>query len=270
MGNIENNKVKNTATKPKISIIIVNYKTDELILDLLKGLKNDNSIEIIVVDNSPKNTLKKNLPVRDDLKYYFTGKNLGFSGGNNYGISRAKGEWLFLLNSDTKTTTEDILELLKKTEKSGYLVSAPKLVQPDKQIQDNVGYFDNYFQNLINAIFARPRKLNCSGVKKPLAADYLTGAAMLVHRSVFDRAGFLDDKHYFMYFEDIDFSQRLHKSGFKVLYLPDIKIVHYGGASSDQDSRQKNINYQNGLNTYLKIQRGPLIATINKVFHVLQ
>lgn len=262
--------MKKNVIKTKLSIVIVNYKTDDLILDLLKGLKKDASIEIIIVDNSPQETLEKKLPTRSDLRYFYTGKNLGFSGGNNYGISRSKGEWLFLLNSDIKTNTEDINKLLRITAESGYVVSAPRLVQPDGQIQDNVGYFDSFFQNPINFIFARPRKINCSSIDKSLTVDYLTGAAMLIHKSVFEKAGFLDDKHFFMYFEDIDFSQRLNRTGFGVLYLPQIKITHFGGASSDQDSRQKKINYQSGLNTYLRLQRGLLIATINKILHVLK
>ena len=253
----------------KLSIIIVNYKTDGLILDLLSGITPDPSIETVIVDNSPKNILEKKLPKRHDLHYFFANSNLGFSGGNNLGISKAKGEWLFLLNSDTLTNTKDILRLLSITVKNNKVVSCPKLVQPGGVVQNNIGYFDKFIKNPINFIFARPRLIDCKRISTNTKADMLTGAAMLVHRSVFDKIGLLDDKNFFMYFEDIDFSYRLHKSGIGVLYCPSISITHLGGASSDQDTRQKNKNYQHGLQSYLKKHRGSLISWINNIFHFL-
>lgn len=253
----------------KLSVIVVNYKTDDLILDLLRGISPNPLVEIMIVDNSPENTLEKKLPKRHNLLYHFADANLGFSGGNNLGISRAKGEWFFLLNSDTITSTKDILHLMNITIKNKFLVSCPKLIQPDGIVQNNVGDFNSFFKNPINYIFARPRLINCTNILTNTTVDLLTGAAMLIHKSVFEKVGFLDDKNFFMYFEDIDFSFRLHGAGIKVLFCPEVKIIHFGGASSDQDTRQKNINYQKGLQTYLTKNRGFLINTINNLFHFL-
>ena len=222
-----------------LSIITINYQTDNLVIDLLKKLTPKVGVEIIIVDNSPSDTLRAGLPNRNDLKYFFVGKNLGFSGGNNFGLARARGEWLLLLNSDTLVSTEDVLALLSETKKSKNLVSAPKLIQPDGKTQDNVGYFDSFFVHPLNYLFVRPRFLNCSSVNQPIQVDLLTGAAMLIHSSVFTRIGYLDDQNFFMYFEDLDFSYRLNRAGIEVLYYPKVKIVHFGGASSDQDTRQK-------------------------------
>ena len=258
-----------TNNSPKLSIVIINYQTDNLVLDLLKGIKSNKLIEIILVDNSSKNTLEKKLPRRRDLHYLFTGKNLGFSGGNNLGISKARGEWLFLLNSDTVTNNSDILRLLKTTIDEKYLVSCPKLIQPNGGVQNNIGYFDKFFTNPTNKIFVRPRLINCTDISDNTPVDLLTGTAMLIHKSVFEKIGYLDDKNFFMYFEDIDFSYRLYKAGIKVLYCPSVKIIHLGGASSNQNSTQKNKNYQHGLQTYLKKHRGIFINWINNIFHFL-
>ena len=248
-----------------LSIISVNFKTDKLVLDLLGELEPYKGVEIIIVDNSPVNTLEEILPKRKDLSYFFTGKNLGFSGGNNFGIKRAKGEWLLLLNSDALVSTSELLKLLEVTRKENYLVSAPRLIQPDGKIQNNIGCFDSFGKNPVSHIFARPRFLNCSKIKENTKCDLLTGAAMLIHRSLLDKVGLLDDKNYFMYFEDIDFSYRLYRAGVKVLYVPGIKVIHLGGASSDQDSRQKNVNYQRGLKSYLIKNRGILVYYLNKI-----
>ena len=257
-----------TNNSPKLSIVIVNYQTDGLVLDLLRGIKSNGLIEIILVDNSPKNTLEKKLPRREDLHYLFTGENLGFSGGNNLGISKARGEWLFLLNSDTVTNNSDILRLLKTTINEKYLVSCPKLIRPNGTVQNNIGYFDKFFTNPTNKIFARPRLINCTNISENTPVDLLTGTAMLIHKSVFEKIGYLDDKNFFMYFEDIDFSYRLYKTRIKALYCPGVKIIHLGGASSNQNSMQKNKNYQHGLQMYLKKHRGIVINYINNVFHL--
>ncbi|KKT31085.1 MAG: WsbD [Candidatus Collierbacteria bacterium GW2011_GWC2_44_18] len=254
---------------PELSIITINYQTDDLVVNLVQKLVPRLGVEIIIVDNSPTDSLHHKLPKRSDVQYFFTGKNLGFSGGNNYGLSKARGEWLFLLNSDTLVSTEDVLKLLSETKKCKYLVSAPKLIQPDGKIQNNVGYLDSFFKHPLNYLFVRPRFLRCSSVKEPIQVDLLTGSAMLIHNSVFKQIGLLDEKNFFMYYEDIDFSYRLHQKGVSVLYDPDVRILHLGGASSDQDTRQKNKNYQHGLNIYLKKNRGSLALVLNRLFHFI-
>jgi GT2 family glycosyltransferase len=260
--------IERESTKLQLSVIILNYKTDELILNLVSSLTPHTKMEIIIVDNSPKNSLESKLPKRNDLSYFFTGENLGFSGGNNFGISSAKGEWMLLLNSDTKTNTQYLLKLLEITIINRHLVSCPKLIQLDGKIQNNVGYFDSFQKNLLNKIFARPRFIDCSKITSNTTVDLLTGAAMLVHKSVFKKIGLLDDNNFFIYFEDIDFSYRLNRVGTKVLYVPEVTVTHYGGASSDQDSRQKNKNYQQGLQTYIIKHRGFIINFVNNIFHL--
>ena len=205
---------------PRLSIITINYKTDDLILDLLKDLTPDPRIELIVVDNSPENTLEKKLNKREDLQYIFANKNLGFSGGNNLGISKSKGEWVLLLNSDTKVSTPDVLRMFDTTINNPVLVSTAKLIQPNGGIQNNVGMFDPIWINPINYIFARPRMLDCKNLHDDTLVDYATGTNLMIHKSVFEKIGFLDDKNYFMYFEDVDFSLRLHNLGIKILFIP--------------------------------------------------
>lgn len=250
-----------------LSIITINYHTDELILDLLEKLSPHRGVEIIIVDNSKTDSLRQKLPHRKDIHYFFAGENLGFAGGNNLGLSCARGDWLMLLNSDTLVSTRDVLKLLSATKSRNFFVSAPQLIQLDSKIQDNVALFDGLFTNPINHIFARPRFLRCNLLHEPRAVDVATGAAILVHNSVFHRVGLLDDKRFFMYFEDIDFSYRLYRQRIQVLYYPDVRILHFGGMSSDQDIRQKNLNYQNGLRVYLTKHRGRLIALLNSIFH---
>lgn len=255
---------------PEVSIVILNYQTGQLVLDLVKSLGKNPEIEIIVVDNSPEETLGKDLAkVNIETRYFFKGKNLGFSGGNNYGIKQALGEWILLLNSDTLTTSKDVLSLLEITKKNNFLVGAPKLVGREGKVQNNVGYFDGLLKDPINWLFARPRFIECGELNKEKEVNLLTGAAMLIHKSVFEKMGVLDDKNYFMYFEDIDFSYRLYQKGIKVLYVPQVKIVHFGGGSSNKELDQKNQNYNKGLDNYLLKHRGEVVSLLNRKVRAL-
>lgn len=244
------------------SIIILNYKTDDLVLKLIKRLSPHDNWEIVVVDNNPDKSIVQRLP--SAIQYIHTGQNLGYAGGNNVGIEKAKGEWILIANSDIEITIDQINTIVKEAEKDNNLVAAPALVSKDGLLQQSVGYFDSFSKHIINNIFARPRFITPTN-SQSMNIDLVTGACILVHKKVFDTIGMFDDKTYFMYFEDIDWSLRLKKEGIHILYVPSVRVIHYGGASSDQDARQKNVNYQQGLKNYIRKHRGVIIEKINEL-----
>lgn len=250
---------------PKVSVIIVNYHTDQLVLNLLSRIGENDKIEIILVDNSSTPPIESSLPKFESLIYLFQNKNLGFSGANNVGIKRAKGEWVLLLNSDTIASGEDILKLVEICESEGASAGAPGLVNDDGTLQHSVGYFDALHRRAVNWLLARPRFVSISG-RENTQVDFATGAALLVKKTVFKNVGFLDEKSFFMYFEDIDFCYRLFKERVSILYVPSIKITHFGGQSADQNMEQKNAHYTAARNAYIKKHRGSLVLFLNNVF----
>lgn len=250
---------------PKVSVVIVNYHTDQLVLNLLSQIGDNSEIEIILVDNSSAPSIESKLPKLELLIYLFQNKNLGFSGANNVGIKRAKGEWVFLLNSDTLTSGKDILKLVEICESEGVSAGAPRLVNEDGTIQQSVGYFDAPHKGAVNWLFARPRFVTAS-MRDNMHVDFATGAALLIKKSVFEKVGLLDEKSFFMYFEDIDFCYRLYKEKISVLYVPQIKITHFGGKSADQNIQEKNTNYATARNAYIKKHRGSFTLFLNNIF----
>src|SRR3989344_1576896 len=100
-----------------ISIIIVNYKVEEEVINCITSIINSGpkvKYEIIVVDNDEKNIIeedfKKQFP---KVKYVKSSKNIGFGAGCNLGAKYAKGEYLFFLNPDTKLLSDTLNELYK-------------------------------------------------------------------------------------------------------------------------------------------------------------
>lgn len=256
---------------PKISIIILTYQTDNLTLNLLKSLENPKDIEILVVNNGENNLIEEEIKLNyPHVRYFFTGKNLGFSGGNNYGIKKAGGEWILLLNSDAITNTKQIEKLLNITEEEKYLVVTPKLVYKDGTTQNNVAYFDSLLKNSVNWLLARPRFLGCEKLVVNTKVDFATAAVLLIHNSVFKKIGLFDEERFFMYFEDLDFCYRLKKNKIPILYVSNVSIIHLEGASANKQPQEKNINYNKGLENYLEKNRGLFIALINKIFHLFR
>lgn len=252
-----------------ISIIILNYQTNHLVLELLRKLGNDINIEIIVIDNSPDNTLQSDIQKHFPyIIYHYSEKNLGFAAGNNIGIKQARGEWIMILNSDTETTDDDLKKLLHIAIQEKKQVIAAKLVGKDQNIQNSIGYFDSFFRNPLNWLFLRPRFIDNTYVKDNMQVDFALGAALLIHKSIFQKIGYFDTD-FFMYFEDIDFCYRLHQNNIPILYSPDVQIVHFGGASANLNIVKKSQNYYQSLNRYLTKHRGFLVMMINKLLKIL-
>lgn len=212
----------------KLSIIIVNYETPTYAHDLLATLGNDNDVEIILIDNSKENkledTINREFPY---VQYHFTGKNLGFSGGINFGLLEARGEWIFILNADTKVSIEDIKKLLLIAEKNNTLVAVPKLTGKDGVVQNNIGNLPTIGRNPINWLTNKPVFFDCNTIQEEKQVTLVSGVAMLFHKNVIDEIGYFDDQNYFIDFVDFDFSRKLAANKIPILYIPQVTVVHY-------------------------------------------
>ena len=226
------------------------------------------SYEIIIVDNNSKddtqemikqlmadNRKKKNKPSSINhhpltIKLIENQQNLGFAKANNQGIKIAQGEYILLLNSDTKIIQKDFfaraIRFLEKHPKIGIL--GPKLLWPGNKLQPSGGYFPQLPRLFAWAFFLDDLPFLSSLIRsyhphhpgfytkskyfdQPHFQDWVTGACFFVRRSVFDKVGLLDE-NFFMYAEEMEFCFRAKKAGFKVFYYPKLFLLHYGGQSS--------------------------------------
>lgn len=253
---------------PKVSVIIINYQTWQTTLNLVNFLYNCQDLEIIIIDNGPDDILRKSLEkYQDKLRYFFMDKNLGYAGAINEGIKHAICEWLLILNNDIEVESHKIVELLKATVESNFLISAPRLTDKQNNIQNSVGYFDNFKKHFINFLLARPRFIDSSNLAEKSAVDVAVGGALLFNRKIIKRIGNWDSD-YFMYFEDIDFCLRLKKEKIPILYTPNISFLHHGSLTANKDTVVKEFNYQKAKKRYILKHRGFLINTLNNVFHL--
>ncbi len=237
--------------KKDLSIVILNYNTKELLLNCVKSIiKNTKGInyEIVVVDNNSSDGSPAAVS-KLKVKLIRNKENLGFTKGNNQGMKVAKGEYVLFLNSDTLISDNVLGEMVGYLNKNLQVgIATCALRNKDGTLQGTGGYFptlirvfswmtiqDFPFVDLVikpfHPMHSKSFAKGDSFYKKEQDLDWVTGAFLMTRQQVIrDTGGF--DEDFFMYGEDVDLCFRAKEKGWKVKYLPQFAITHYGGASS--------------------------------------
>lgn len=225
----------------KLSVIILNYNVRyflELCIKSVQTAVSTLDAEIIVVDNNSEDEscemVKTLFP---EVILIENKENFGFSKGNNIGVTRAKGEYLCILNPDTVVAEDTFISLLNfasNKEKLGIvsckLINGAGNFLPESK--RNIPYVNAAFKKLYgnsNAYYAN--HLNKDEIGE---VDILVGAFMLMRRNVFEKVGGFDED-YFMYGEDIDLSYKVLKAGYKNYYVGSTTVIHFKGESTLRD-----------------------------------
>lgn len=237
----------------KVSVIIVNYNHKyfpKLAVEALEKSKGDFDMEIIVVDNAssdPESTdfLKK---AHEDkrLKLIALSKNVGFGKGNNVGADMAEGDFIFIHNPDVQVeenSIQQMIQYLGKHEDIGIL--GPQLVYSSGKVQESCRRHMSFFDLVLNRTFLGRLPVFRKRVQQYLMDDFdhskiqdvdlLTGAAMMIPRSVWDEVGGFDER-YFLFMEDFDLCREVKKHGYRVVYYPEAKLEHYQKRLSQGES----------------------------------
>ncbi|AYL95163.1 glycosyltransferase family 2 protein [Mucilaginibacter celer] len=263
--------MNNDTQLPLVSVITVNYNTDEVTAALLASLRNVTypNLEVIVVDNASKvncDYLKTAFP---EITFIQNEVNEGFAGGNNRGIEKASGEIVFLLNNDTEVIPgfiEPVIELFKTDQSIG-------IISPKIRYYHLPGVIQYAGGEPINPFTARGKFIGTGQADRgqfqmPVKTQLGHGAAMAIRRTVFDKIGLLPE-NYFLYYEELDFCVHAQKAGFSIWYQPASLVLHKESMSVGKLSSIK-VYYQN-RNRLLFIRRNikGLQGFISRMFFVL-
>jgi len=238
----------------KLSVIIVNYNVEYFLEQCLHSVKNASAnldIEVFVVDNNSVDgsveMVKQKFP---EVQLICNKKNTGFSCANNQAMRIATGDYLLLLNPDTVVEEDTFIKVIsfmdahpdagglgvKMLDGKGNFLPESKRGLPTPM----VAFYKIFGLSRIfskSKIFGRYH-LGFLDKDKTHEVDILSGAFMLMRKSVLDKVGLLDED-FFMYGEDIDLSYRIVKGGYKNYYYPETRIIHYKGESTKKSS----VNY---------------------------
>ncbi len=241
---------------PLVSIISINYNQSQLTIAMVKSLKQITytHIEVIIIDNA--SPTEDPQPIKDafhDINLIRSKENLGFSGGNNLGISAANGEYFLFLNNDTEVAP-DFLEPLvahfRAHPKAG--IASPKIIffGTDDRIQYAGCEGLNPLTGRGKTIGFMEKDMGQHDVS--FSTGHIHGAAMMVPRQVVQNAGLMPEL-YFLYYEELDWSEMIKKAGYSCHYVASSTIYHKESMSVGKASVLK--TYYMNRNRLIYIRR---------------
>lgn len=202
-----------------ISVIIPTYKNTKLLINSLQhNSKYLHGCEIIVINDDPNISIKKDLSRFENITLIENVNNLGFGESVNIGVKKSNGDYIMLLNSDV-TLIDGSYQLAINHFKNNSDIFAVSFAQEEKN-NSIVGKNIIYWQNG----FIRHKKNNILNFGPNGWAE---GGSCLVDRSKFLEIGGFDPIYSPFYWEDIDLSYNAWRHGYKILFDPKIRVIHH-------------------------------------------
>lgn len=220
----------------KLSIIILSYNVQDLLLACLASIPNKKDWEILVPDNgSTDGTVAAIRTSFPKAKVIENKKNLGFAAGNNVAIRQSEGQYVLLLNPDTvvyPNSIETVLDYMDKNPDVGAATCRVELADGSLDYSSHRGFPDPVGSLLHFIGLKKMSGYTNQNISTSIhQIDSLTGAFAMIRRTAGVQVNWLDED-YFWNGEDIDFCYKLKESGWKVVFIPSVKITHFKGASS--------------------------------------
>lgn len=222
----------------KLSIVIVNYNAGDFLATCLKSLekvKEEVKFETWLVDNDSTDGSFEDAKKNFKIKIIKNEKNIGFGSANNIVLRQIKTEYILLLNPDSEVlpgTLKYMIQFMDENKDVGVATCRVEKEDGSLDLASHRGFPTPWASFLHFALKDDSiYHLTRSDMTKPHEIDAVAGAFFLTRKLVLDKVG-LFDEDYFMYAEDIDLCFRIKQKGFKVMFVPEIKIIHHKGISS--------------------------------------
>ena len=252
-----------------LSIVIVNWNVKDLLYNCLQSLLDTCQVspnltaEIIVVDSASTDGSPQMVRVEfPQVRLIASDENLGYAGGNNTGANAATGRYIFLLNPDTIVQSDALTQMVNYIDAHPEVGAlGPQLLWPDGSVQSSRRRFPTlgslfWESTLLGQWFPRNRHARRYHVADHPSdqiqkVDWIVGAAILLRREAWCQVGPIEED-FFMYFEETDWCHRAAEAGWETHYLPDARIIHYEGKSSEQIVAARTLRFQQSKLRYTR------------------
>ena len=253
----------------KVAIVVLNWNgwaETQLCITSLLSILNEN-VQLIICDNCSSDDSWQHLQSflnQPFITLLQTNENKGFAGGMNVGIKYAlenlKLDFVWLLNNDVQIypdALEKLLSCADQNKKIGMWGST--LLENDGKTQCTGGCIYHPYLTIFKPILAGKTLEEIKDIDpNKIKLDYIAGAALFIKTEAIEKIGFLNEE-YFLFYEELDYTQRLKKANFDIAWCKESIVIHKGSASvgnvRDQNKEKiKNANYYENLST-LKYSR---------------
>jgi GT2 family glycosyltransferase len=238
-------------SEPKVSVVIPVHNKFNVTYHCLAALLlagNDASFEVVVVDDGSSD---ETLRIGEIISNVIVCRNetaLGFVGACNRGVGEARGEYVVLLNNDTEPTVgwlDELLGAFDRFENVG--MGGSKLLYPDGRLQEAGGIVWGSGNPWNVGRGGNPADPRYSYARQ---CDYLSGAALMLPRKVWDEVGGLSEEFAPAYFEDTDLAFKVRDAGYSTWFVPHSQVYHFEGVSNGTD-----VTASSGLKRFQEINR---------------
>ncbi len=254
----------------RLSIIIVNWNVQELLDRCLASIYAADlppgSFEIIVVDSASQDDsvamAREKYPA---VRLLAQVENVGFTRGNNIGLAQAQGDFLLLLNPDTKVSRSGLGTLVEYLQDNPTVgIAGPQTLNSDGSHQSTRRRFPTLMTGIFESTWLagaapagveRDYRMLETDDEDIIMVDWVQGSALMLRREVYRDIGGLDEA-FVMYSEELDYCRRAKRAGWQVAYHGGAIITHHGGKSSEQVAAQTLIHFHTSKLRYFRKHHG--------------
>jgi GT2 family glycosyltransferase len=254
-------------SKHKLSIIIINYNTRQLLQRCLTSIYVETKqipFDVWVVDNNSADVsvpmMRQNFP---QVNLIENKENVGFAKANNQAIAKCTGDYILLLNPDTlilNNAIEKVVDFMDGNPTVG--ICGCKVLNKDGTLQlacrrsiptPGVAFFrlTGLSKLFPKSKIAARYNLSYLNPDNPHEVDAVSGAFLMIRREIVDDIGLLDER-FFMYGEELDWCLRAKKRGWSVMYYPGAQIIHYKGECSKFNHRKAAFEFYRSMYLFHK------------------
>ncbi|HEX3050094.1 MAG TPA: glycosyltransferase family 2 protein [Aggregatilineaceae bacterium] len=263
-----------------LSILIVSWNVADLLADCLDSIRADGlQLEVIVVDSASADHSVELIRERYPwVRLFAQDQNIGFTRGNNLALEQAQGRYVLLLNPDTVVHGDALQKMVNYLDQHpGVGIVGPHVLNEDGSTQSTRRRFPTFLTAIFESTWMQgyaPKRLldHFYVADQPddgtFDVDWVQGCALMARREVYEKIGPLD-VGYVMFSEELDWCKRTKEAGWRVVYVGEAAITHYGGRSTEQVPTNKHIYFQQSKIRYFRKFHGRLAAWSLRLFLVL-
>jgi GT2 family glycosyltransferase len=243
--------------KDLVTVIVVTYDGEEHIQECFRSIQGQSygNLEIIAVDNGSRDRslamLRKDF---SNVKLYSLRRNIHYAGAVNFGLSKAAGRYIFVLNQDVELHENCIYHLCETARKETYAGA----VVPMLKFYHLRGFINGIGNHIRNYGWGSDNFIGCVDIGQFAELKEVPSAcfgAVLLDRKALEEVGMLD-KRYKSYYEDVDWSFRCWMAGWRIVPAVQAVVYHKFGASYKEDAGKLRLVAKNRLRLVLKLFRG--------------
>jgi N-acetylglucosaminyl-diphospho-decaprenol L-rhamnosyltransferase len=259
-----------------LAVVVVNHNAGDFLRRCLASTEaaaGDIAVEVVVVDNASRDGSASAVARDSETRLIENRGNRGFAAAANQGIAANDAPFVFLLNPDAEITGGTLAALVKVARERPRAGAIGCLVRnPNGTIQPSARRIPGLLESLMHAFLGPFLPGNRWSRSYTMAdwdrgsereVEWISGSAMLLRREALDEVGAFDEGYY-MYVEDVDLCTRLRSAGWKVLFSPEVEVVHEIGVSARGQSRRMAFAHSASIYRYFEKHRARGAAALLK------